>query len=133
MRKKKSEVFDVVVTMTLKKPISQSRYFPNRITMSKMACRAIHSIQDDYPEIVVDDVTVAFGVSDTIDIRLLIDRDFAFENMCINGYFEPDSFLGYYLSRVARKLKKTSKSLNRYYGSTGMFKYKFRVIGRRFV
>lgn len=130
MRKKKSEPIDVVVEMTLKKPISRYRYL-NCLTMSRIARYAIYSIQDDYPEIVVDDITVAFGVSKTIDIRLLIDRDFAAKHMSINGCFEPASFLGYYLSRVARKLKKTNKCLNRYYGNTGMFNYEFRVLGRR--
>lgn len=128
MKRKKSEPINVLVSMTLKKPMSQ---FFNRRSMSRIAHYAILSIQDDYPEIVVDDVTVAFGVSDTIDIKLLVDRDFAAKYMSINGCFEPASFLGYYLSRVARKLKKTSKCLNRYYGNTGMFDYKFRVLGRR--
>lgn len=122
MRKKTSEPIKLYVRMTLKKPFPKNK--PGYL-ISRDTIRIIRGIHKDYPGIVVDYVHSAVNVSDTIECCLLIDRKFARENLYFNGVFDPGRYMSFYLSRVARRLKKSNKWLARYFYTPGMFDYEY--------
>lgn len=122
-----SEPIELHVRMTLKKPFPINK---NSLVISKRVKNIILSIEDDYPEIHVNNMSIAFRVSDTIDCEFTIDPKFAKENMYHDGKFNPERYMGSYLSRVARRMLKMSdqKWLARYFWEPGMFDYEYSVM-----
>ena len=122
--KKKGRSIQLFCKMTLKKE------FPDKLKFSANCLNSnirniIYGIEDDYPEIKVYKVTSVLQISDTIDICLDIDLDFAKKNMYFDGKFDPERYLGFYFSRVARRLRKKFPALTKYYWEPGMFAYEF--------
>ena len=125
--KRTSEPIELHVKMTLKKPFPINK---NSLVINKRVKNIILSIEDDYPEIHVNNMSIAFRVSDTIDCEFTIDPKFAKKNMYYNGKFNPERYMGAYLSRVARRMLKMSdqKWLARYFWEPGMFAYEYSVM-----
>lgn len=88
---------------------------------------SVSSINKDYPEIEFPIIKPYLSVG-KIFIAICINKDFAKENLYFNGKFAPERYLGFYLSRVSRRLKKSDKRLAKHFFKPGMFTYKFKEV-----
>lgn len=89
---------------------------------------SVLSINKDYPEIEIHIVKpYLLDNVGKIFVAICIDKDFAKENLYFNGKFAPERYLGFYLSRVSRRLKKSNKRLAKYFFKPGMFTYAYSI------
>ena len=121
---KKNKPIEVFVCMTLKKPLPK-KLLPFGFMLGREACKAVASIEDDYPEIKVADVSHSLTYTGNVDVCFFIDSEFAKKNMYYDGHFAPEKYIGFYLSRVARRLRKDYPGVAKYYWEPGMFDYEF--------
>lgn len=122
--KRVKKYYKVVVMMDFKKPISFNKINKANLIISE----ALENLEFDYYgsiKIWGGSYPVIGYPTDYLYIVFGIEESFAKKNMFYNRRFAPEKYLGYYLSRIARKLKKS----DRYFAKTlgpSVFQYYFR-------
>ena len=56
---------------------------------------------------------------------IYVTKKFALEHLCFDGKYSPEKYLGFYLSRLARNLRKKDKYFATTFDCGGMFTYRF--------
>lgn len=115
------------VCMELKDDIPEKILCKDYDKILKNITDSVLSINKDYPEMEIQ-IVKPYLSAGKIFIAMRINNDFAKENLYFNGKFAPERYLGFYLSRVSRRLKKSDKRLAKYFFKPGMFSYKFKEV-----
>ena len=114
------------VCMTFKDDIPEKILYKDYDKILRSITDSVLSVSKDYPDIEVQIVKPYLTVG-KIFMAIRVDKDFAKENLYFNGKFAPESYLGFYLSRVSRRLKKSNKRLAKHFFKPGMFTYKYLI------
>ena len=118
MVKKTKDNYVVHVIMKCKKEMTPKKFlvFNNEV----------HNVMDELQNAYEGEITVYDGPDATatgcVYIVLEIDPEFARKNLYFNRKFAPEKYLGFYMSRVARKLRKKYRYFATRY-QYGMFTY----------
>lgn len=121
---KKSKKMVLEAIMELKDDIPEKILYEDYDDILKSITFSVLSINKDYPKIETQ-IVAPYLSSGKIIIAFYIDEDFAKEHLYFDRMFAPEKYLGFYLSRVARRLKKSNKRLAKYFYKPGMFSYRF--------
>ena len=124
---------DVYINMHLKKQITPKK----EDCVHKAMMEALDDLEDTYREYIrvtpsglvfVNNPKNSIFVSDSkygfIALHIQVEQSFAREHLYFNKKFAPEKYLGFYMSRVARKLCKKYKYFSTVF-RTGMFTYEF--------
>jgi hypothetical protein len=118
MAKKTKENYVVRVVMKCKKEITPKKFL--------VFNDEVHKVMDELQDAYEGKITVYDGpnasVTGYVYVMLEIDPEFAKKNLYFNRKFAPDKYLGFYMSRVARKLRKKYRYFETHF-DYGMFKY----------
>lgn len=120
---KNNKDYVVRIIMECKKEITPKKFlvFNNEV----------HAAMDELQDAYEGKITVYDGPDTSINggvyIMLDIDPEFAKKNLYFNRKFAPDKYLGFYMSRIARKLRKKYKYFEMRF-DYGMFTYKMEVL-----
>lgn len=120
---KKNKDYVVRIIMECKKEITPKKFlvFNNEV----------HAAMDELQDVYEGKITVYDGpdasITGRVYIMLEIDPEFAKKNLYFNRRFAPDKYLGFYMSRIARKLRKKYKYFETRF-DYGMFTYKMEVL-----
>ena len=125
MKKNKKKIV-LEACMELKDNIPEKMLCKDYDKIFKSIIDSVLSINKDYPEMDIQIVKPYLSVG-KIFIAICIDEDFAKENLYSNEKFAPERYLGFYLSRVSRRLKKSNKRLAKYFFKPGMFTYAYSI------
>lgn len=118
-----NDVLTVRFVMILKKPINPSK----DTAVFNALFKSFVKLERDYiPDIETE--LYHFGVlfdEFRCSGAIHITKKFAKDHLYFNRKFSPEKYLGFYLSRVARNLRKTDKYFATKFSSGGMFTYEF--------
>lgn len=118
MAKKTKENYVVRVIMECKKEITPAKFL--------IFDREIHNAMNELQITYEGSISVYDGPKSSVDgcvyMILEIDPAFAKKNLYFNRKFAPDKYLGFYMSRAARKLRKKYRYFETHF-NYGMFNY----------
>lgn len=114
----------IVVSMTFKKRITKL----DSERMYQHINQALADLGKDYRrDIIVNGwyyANIYSRSEQKIFVFLRVSRDFAEDHLKYGDYWAPEKYLGYYLSRVARRIRKSNRFLADYF-KDGMFNYHY--------
>ena len=122
--KRRKKYHKVSIVMELKKPINS---FKKIDKANRIISEALEEMTIDYEgSIIVSERSIPMigYPTDYLYIELEIEESFAKKNMFFNRRFAPEKYLGFYLSRIARKLKKSDRYFAKTLGAS-VFSYTF--------
>ena len=109
----------ITAVMKFKKPVC-GRDADNLAIIDK----ALADLEKDYPQDIMVDTWFFSRSGRVLYVFLSVSRDFAKEHLKCGDYWAPEKYLGYYLSRVARRLRNSDRYFEKCF-KDGMFTYKY--------
>ena len=118
---KKGRYASITVIMKFKKPVNIHDLRP----LIPYIDKALADLAKDYPDdIIVDGWLFSATRVGLLYVFLSVSRDFAKKNLKYGDYWAPEKYLGRYLSRVARRIRKSDPSFAKSF-KDGMFKHHY--------
>lgn len=110
----------IIVCMKFKKPVKRAK----EVTVISALGKSCAGLTDKYTPGMCTDVCGYYPEFNEISVTLYVKKSFAMKHFRYDNQWAPEKYLGYYLSRVARKLRKADEYFERRF-DTGMFEYEF--------
>lgn len=111
----------ITVVMKFKKPVNIHDLRP----LTPYIDKALADLAKDYPDdIIIDGWFFSPNRLGLLYVTLSVSRDFVRENLGYGDWWAPEKYLGYYLSRIARRIRKSDPSFAKRF-KDGMFKHHY--------
>ena len=110
----------ITVVMKFKKPVS--KHDANLTT--HYIDKALGDLEKAYPQDIINKGWFFSSSHRIIYVSLYVSQSFFEERLTYGDWWAPEKYLGYYLSRIARRIRKSDRFFEKYF-KDGMFSYRY--------